>query len=107
MTKSEVELKKFLEDINKEDIHFKKHFYDKQELDRKFLSEELVIKTLKNITNFLGFQDQSKSTLEKYRIGIKLSGKYNLVVVCELRNKSLYIITSWKTSRRWQKAIQK
>ena len=85
MVKSEEELKKFLENINKEDIHFKKHFYDKQELDRKYLSEELVIKALKNTNNFLGFQDQSKDAAEKYRIGFKLSGRYNLVAVCEVK----------------------
>ena len=107
MLKNEADLKRFLTNLNKEDIHFTKHFYEKQEFDRKYLSEELLIKSLKNINNFLGFQDQSKDVAEKYRIGIKLSEKYNLVIICEVRNKSLYIITSWMTNRKWQKAIQK
>lgn len=107
MVKNEEELKKFLENIDKENINFKSHFYDKQELDRKYLTEELIIKTIKNTSNFLGFQNQSSNNLEKYRIGVKLSGKYDLVIICEIKDKSLYIITAWKTSRKWQKAIQK
>jgi len=107
MAKTEAELKKFLENVNREDIHFTNHFYDKQQFDRKYLSEDLTIKSLKDIKNFLGFQNQSKDNKEKYRIGIKLSGKYNLVVICEVRDKSLYIITTWKTNRRWQKSTQK
>lgn len=107
MAKNEKELKEFLNNLNNEDIHFKSHFYDKQEADRKYLTEDIVIKALKNTTSFLGFQDQTKDNLEKYRIGIKLSGRYDLVVICEVKDKSLYIITSWKTSRKWQKAIQK
>jgi len=106
MVKNEEELKKFLEEIKKNSIIFKKHFYDKKQ-DREYLNEELIINALKNIENFLGFQDQSKDTNEKYRIGIKLSSKYSLTLVCEIKNKSLYIITAWKTSRKWQKAMQK
>jgi hypothetical protein len=42
----------------------------------------------------------------RYGIGISLSRKYSLVVVAEI-GESLNIKTSWKTSRKWQKAIQK
>jgi hypothetical protein len=107
MAKNEAELKKFLENIDREDINFKKHFYDKQELDRNYLSEELVIKSLKDTNNFLGFQDQSKNNVEQYRIGVKISEKYDLVAVFEIKDKVLNIITAWKTSRKWQKAVQK
>ncbi|MFH1500431.1 MAG: hypothetical protein ABIE22_00615 [archaeon] len=107
MAKSEAELKNFLKEIKGKEIIFKPHFYDKQRQDRLYLSEELIINSLKDPDKFLGFQDQSKENVEKYRIAIKLSGSYNLVIICEIKNKSLYIITSWKTSRKWQKAIQK
>ncbi len=106
MGKSKEELKEYLERIKKDKIIFKKHFYDKKETDRKYLNEELVISSLRDIKNFIGFQDQSEE-IEKYRIAVKLSGRYNLVIVCEIKDKNLYIITAWKTSRRWQKAMQK
>ena len=107
MTKTKEELKKFLQEIESEEIKFTSHFYDKQAEDRKYLSEELITKSLKDTQNFLGFQDQSRDNKEKYRIGIKLSGKYDLVVVCEAKDKVLNIITAWKTNRRWQKSILK
>lgn len=107
MGKDKPELIKFLSGLKKEDISFSKHFYEKQEIDRKYLTEEIVIDALKNTNSLLGVQDQSKENNEKYRLGIKLSNEYTLVVICELRNKGLYIKTAWKTSRRWQKAAQK
>jgi hypothetical protein len=55
----------------------------------------------------LGFQDQSKNNVEQYRIGVKISEKYDLVAVFEIKDKVLNIITAWKTSRKWQKAVQK
>ena len=107
MVKTEEDLKKFLEEVNNKNTVFNPHFYEKQK-DRQYLSEDLVINALKNKSNFIGFQDQSKEGKEKYRIGVKLSGKYDLVVVGEIKdNKHLNIITAWKTSRKWQKSIQK
>ena len=106
MVKNEVELKEFLNQLKREDITFKKHFYDKQQ-DRQYLSEELIVKSLKDLGNILGIQDQSKDGIERYRIGIKLSSNYDLVVICEIKDKNLYITTAWKTSRKWQKSIQK
>mgnify|MGYP001559141267 CR=1 FL=1 len=107
MNKNASEVKEMLKNIKKEDIHFKKHFYDKQKEDRPYLNENLIIDSLRNISNFLGVQDQSKRNIEKYRIGIKLSNEYDLVVIIEIENKGLYIKTAWKTSRKWQKATQK
>jgi len=107
MAKNEEELKKFLKKIKRENIIFRPHFYDKQKEDRQYLSESLVINSIRDIGRFFGFQDQSTKEIEKYRVAIKLSSKYTLVVVSEVKDKNLYIITAWKTSRKWQKAIQK
>jgi len=103
----EERLKDFLKNIKEEDILFKKHFYEKKEKDRQYLNETLIIKSLKNINNLQGFQKQIINNEEVYRIGIKLSNKYNLVIISKIKGKNLYIITAWKTNRKWQKSVQK
>ena len=103
----EERLKDFLKNIKEEDILFKKHFYEKKEKDRQYLNETLIIKSLKNINNLQGFQKQIINNEEVYRIGIKLSNKYNLVIISKIKAKNLYIITAWKTNIKWQKSVQK
>jgi len=103
----EERLKDFLRNIKEEDISFKKHFYEKKEKDRQYLNEKLIIKSLKDTANLQGFQKQVINNEEIYRIGIKLSNKYNLVIISKIEGKNLYIITAWKTNRKWQKSIQK
>jgi len=101
------EMKEFLDNIENKNIKFRKHFYDKMKADRKYLNESLVINSLKNTENLQGFQKQIVRGEERYRIGIKLSSNYNLVVIAKIINKDLYIISAWKTNRKWEKAIQK
>ncbi|MBS3077644.1 hypothetical protein J4233_05225 [Candidatus Pacearchaeota archaeon] len=86
-------------------IIFDSHFYDSMK-KRPYLSEGLVISMLKEFERYLGFQTHEVRESIRYRVGISLSRKYTLVVVVEV-NESLNIKTSWKTSRKWQKAIQK
>lgn len=100
------ELKKILKEINDKDINFIPYFYTKKE-DRPDITDEFVKEKIKDIDNTLGFQYQIVKEKERYRIGIKLSNKYKLVVIAEIKEKGLNIITAWKTSRKWQKAIQK
>jgi len=107
MVKTNEELKKFLSNLSKEEIAFKKHFYDKKEEDRPYLNEEMVINALKDIPNIENIQNQSNAQGEKYLLRIKLSNSYDLVIICKTEGKNLYIITSWKTSKKWQKSIQK
>lgn len=103
----ESELKSFLGDIKEENIIFKPHFYEKKEKDRQYLSKNLIINCLRDEKNIQGFQKQIINNEERYRIGIKLSSKYNLVIIFKIESKNLYIITAWKTNRRWQKTMQK
>lgn len=86
------ELKEFIKKTNKEDISFSPYFHLKKE-ERPEITEELIRNNIIELDNILGFQKQIVNKKERYRIGIKLKG--------------LNIITSWKTSRKWQKAIQK
>lgn len=100
------ELKKLLKNLKRENIIFKPYFYTKN-IERPYLNEELVIRALRDINNLIGLQKQIVEDEERYRIGIKLSNRYTLVIVVQIKDKNLYIITAWKTSRKWQKAIQK
>lgn len=107
MFKTNEKLKEFLSNLSKEGITFKKHFYDKKEEDRPYLNEEMVIDAVKDISNIEDIQNQSNTQEEKYLLRIKLSNNYSLVVIFKIEGKNLYIITSWKTSKKWQKSIQK
>ncbi|MBC8500589.1 MAG: DUF4258 domain-containing protein [Nanoarchaeota archaeon] len=100
-------VKKFLEQLKNENIHFKKHFHNK--VKERPISEELVRKHLKKTENLLKVEEQltKKAGEKKYKLWIKLSNKYYLVVIAAISKKDLYIITSWNTVRKWQKSIQK
>lgn len=106
MVKDINELKNLFKNIKNGGIIFSPYFYSKL-ADRPYINEKLVINAIKNIENLMGFQKQIINGEERYRIGIKLSNKYTLVIIIRAPNKSLYIITAWKTSRKWQKSIQK
>ncbi|MBI2630439.1 hypothetical protein HYW76_05035 [Candidatus Pacearchaeota archaeon] len=100
-------LKEFLTGLKEENIFFSRHFFDKN-ADRPYLSEKLVIDNIKNTSILVGFQKQIINQEEICRIGLKLSSRYTLVIVFKIKNnKDLYIITAWKTDKKWQKSIQK
>jgi|SRR3989344_2036859 len=87
-------------------IVFIPYFYSKI-YQRPYLSEELVKKSLEEFDKYAGFQKQEIKGSVRYRIGITLSKKYTLVVVIEVEKEHLNIVTTWKTNRKWQKAMQK
>lgn len=100
-------VKKFLEELNQENIKFKKHFYDK--VNERPISEAMIREHLKKTDRLLKVEEQpsKREGEEKYKLWIKLSNKYSLVVIAAISEKDLYIITSWNSDRKWQKAIQK
>ena len=102
-----LKIKKFLDNLKDENIHFKKHFYDRAK-DRP-ISEQLIRTNLRKTNKLLNVEElQSKRERErKYKLWIKLSNKYSLVIVSVVSEKDLYIITAWNTDRKWQKQIQK
>ena len=100
-------IKNFLDSLTDENIKFKLHFFDK--IKERPISKELVVNCLKKTERLLKVEEQ-KSTIEgqeKYKLWIKLSNKYNLVVIVGIVKKDLYIITAWNTDRKWQNSIQK
>jgi len=93
--------------LKDENIKFKHHFYER--VAERPISEELVRNYLKKTEHLLNVeQQQSKNDGEKkYKLWIKMSNKYSLVVIAAISGKDLYIITGWNSDRRWQKEIQK
>lgn len=100
-------VKKFLEGLKEENIKFKSHFYEKI-LDRP-ISEDLVKDLLKRPEKLLNVEERpaTREGEEKYKLWLKMSNKYSLVLIAAISKKDLYIITGWNTDRKWQKAIQK
>jgi len=96
-------VKKFLDEAEEGCIFFKPHFYERS-LDRP-ITEDLVKRSIKNTANLLRVEEQAarKPTEKKYKLWIKLSNRYNLVLVVTIEGKNLYIITGWNSDRKWQK----
>jgi len=100
-------IKQFLVGLDENNIHFKKHFYDK--IRERPISEGLVKSSIKKTEKLLAVEKQRSRIpgQEKYKFWIKLSNRYSLVVVAAISKKDLYIITAWNTDRKWQKELQK
>ena len=77
-------IKKILEELKDENIHFKKHFYDKTK--ERPISEGLVKSSLKKTDKLLKVEEQPsrREGEEKYKLWIKLSNKYSLVVIAAI-----------------------
>lgn len=88
---------------NSREIYFKEHFYEKAQ--ERPISEKLVKESLKKIERILYVEEQKaqRQNEEKYKVWIKLSNRYNLVVIVTHSSEGLYIITAWNTERKWQK----
>ena len=100
-------VKKFLERVGEENIKFKKHFYEKT--GERPVSENLVRGYLRKTERLLKVEKQKSKRAyeEKYKLWLKLSNKYALVVIAAVSKKDLYIITAWNINRKWQKLIKK
>ncbi len=99
--------KYLLEKTPKKNIRFKKHFYERTRT--RPINEELVLKTLNNTNALLHAerQETENESEKKYKLWLKLSNRYSLVVVGVFTKKYLYIITAWNTDRKWQRKILK
>ena len=100
-------IKTFLKSLKQENIRFKKHFYDK--IKERPITEELVRAYLNKTERLLMVEELSSKVIneQKYKIWIKLSNRYSLIVVAVISGKDLYIITAWNTDRKWQKEIRR
>ena len=93
---------RFLDELKTENIVFKRHFEER--IKQRPINKGMTIKLLKQKDRLLKVEEQSKG---KYKVWLKLSNKYNLVLIIAISKKDLYIITGWNTNTKWQKSIQK
>ena len=84
-------VKKFLEQAKGENIHFKKHFYDKTK--ERPISEALARSSLKKTDRLLKVEEQPsrREGEEKYKLWFKLSNKYSLVVIATISGARLQV----------------
>ena len=99
-------VKKFLDEVDDNNIIFKEHFYERS-LERP-ISEDLIRKKIKNTSKLLTVEKQParRDGEKKYKIEIELSNKYSLILIIVIAQKTLYIITGWNTNRKWQDKLK-
>jgi len=77
-------VKMFLEEVDTENIYFKQHFYER--VKERSISEEIVLKYIQQTDRLLQVESQParKEEEEKFKIWIKLSSKYSLVLIISI-----------------------
>ncbi len=96
------EVKKFLENLSQADIIFDSHFYKR--VGERPISEGMVRSFLSQI-NKLEKIEQGKG--ERFKLWFKMSRKYSLVLIIEIRiSKDLKVMSAWNTNRKWQDKLR-
>ncbi len=97
------DIKKFLEELNQNNIVFDPHFYKRtgerpisESMARSFLSQ---LDKLEQIEHGKG---------ERFKLWFKMSRKYSLVLIIEIleTTKVLKVVSSWNTDRKWQNKLK-
>ena len=96
------EIKKFLENLNQNNLIFDSHFYKRSK--ERPINESLV-------RSFLSKPDKleriEKGNNERLKLWFKMSGNYSLVLIIEISpSKDLKVISAWNSSRKWQKQLK-
>ncbi len=97
------EIKRFIENLNQDDISFDAHFYKRSRerpinegMIRKFLVKPEKLEKIERGNN------------ERLKLWFKMSGKYSLVLIVEIElSKDLKVISAWNNNRKWQKKIKR
>ena len=96
-----------MKDLRQENIRFKKHFYDRT--GERHISEGLVRKYVVETDRLLKVESLISKwpDEEKYKLWIKLSNRYTLVIIAVISRKTLYIITAWNKDRKWRNILRR
>lgn len=78
--------------------------YALKQMEWRDISRGMITSCLKNPNKLRRVDKQKK---QRYKAWFKLSGKYSLILVIRFKGKEVYIITTVKTNRKWQKQIKK
>ena len=96
------DVRKFLEELNKNNITFDPHFYKR--IGERPLNEGMVRSYLFQI-NKLEKIEQGKK--ERFKLWFKMSGKYSLVLIIEIEiSKGLKVISAWNSDKKWQDKLK-
>ena len=96
------EIKKFLEELNQDDITFDPHFYKR--VEERPINKVMAISFLSQI-NKLEKIERGKG--ERFKLWFKMSRKYSLVLIIEIDiSKGLKVISAWNTDRKWQDKLK-
>ena len=96
------EVKKFLEELNHDNITFDAHFYKR--VGERPINEGMVRSFLCQI-NKLEKIEQGRG--ERFKLWFKMSRKYSLVLIIEINiSKGLKVISAWNTDRKWQDKLK-
>lgn len=98
------EVKELLKSIKQDDIELDPHFYKR--IRERPINEGLVRSLIVKF-NKLERIEYGKEGSNRFKLWIKMSNRYDLVVIIEvLDSKGLKIISAWNTCRRWQKQLK-
>ena len=97
------DVKKFLEELNQDNITFDSHFYKRT--GERPISESMVRSFLSQL-NKLEQIEQGKG--ERLKLWFKMSRKYSLVLIVEIfeTTKVLKVVSSWNTDIKWQSKLK-
>ena len=96
------EVRKFLEELNQDNLVFDPHFYKR--LGERPINEGMVRNFLSQLDR-LEKIEQGKG--ERFKLWFKMSRKYSLVLIIEIEvSKGLKIISAWNTNRKWQDRLK-
>src|SRR3989344_6353306 len=96
------DVRKFLEELNRDNIVFDPHLYKR--LGERPINERVVRSFLSQI-NKLEKIEQGKG--ERFKLWFKMSRKYSLVLIIEIGvSKGLKVVGAWNTDRKWQDKLK-
>lgn len=96
-------VRKFLEELNQDNIAFDPHFYKRT--GERPISESMARSFLSQL-NKLEKIEEGKG--ERLKLWFKMSRKYSLVLIVEIFDtaKVLKVISAWNTDRKWQNKLK-
>jgi hypothetical protein len=97
------EIKKFLENLNQNEIIFDLHFYKR--IGERPINEGMIRSFLSR-PDRLEKIEQGKE--KRFKLWFKMSRKYSLVLIIEINiSKGLKVISAWNTDRKWQGKLKR
>lgn len=97
---------KKLDKIKEENIIFSKHANDNLKI--RGFSKDSIIKILKDTENVIDIELQKdEKPGKKYKLWVKRSSKYNFVIVINIFNGKIKIVTFHLESRKRMKRLKK